>query len=354
MAIEPSTIVYIVAGLLGLIGVGAYMRKEKKVLGQNKNLVAFIGVAAAVFLVTMQMGYLSDFGLSPLSAAGGAVITTQGTQGTQGTQISTGGVCPPGSPEDTTVTLSAVDKYTSTAAGGTHRYKINGAPAKTVSDAGTFTASPGDIIEILWGNGSTSYSYFGDVSNEPIPCNKGTITFSKELIQNGTISISVFNEEGNLIDSSGENETLGAGDVANLKIEVRGENKKGFAHGGVITVELNGTDFDEENIELELGDISVTKLKSNPNVHSLTSTDNKAVSFEIGPLEGATLHTGTLTLDVDDTYNPGNANDPVITFRPYNYFINEDNGGAFEGPDVEDEDNTATYGHSTTFTVHVD
>ncbi len=64
---------------------------------------------------------------------------------------------------------------------------------------------------------------------------------------------------------------------------------------------------------------------------------------------------GSVVIDADDANNPSDlAGDIILTHYPYDYFVNEDTGGSFDGPAVEDEDDAATFNHATTFTVHID
>ncbi|MBU0959305.1 MAG: hypothetical protein KKB31_05160, partial [Nanoarchaeota archaeon] len=183
---QTNMVMWIVAILLAGVGLIAFSRKEKKVMGFGKGLVGFVFLGVGVAIALMQLGYLSDLGLSPLAAGVGAGVGVGDTQ--DNLQADVLG-CDLGT--KTTVTLSAVDKYTSASAGTTHRYRINGNPALTVSNAGTLTASPGDKISILWGN-ETDASYYGDVSNVVVPCT-GAKTFTTELVQNGSLTIEVFN-----------------------------------------------------------------------------------------------------------------------------------------------------------------
>jgi hypothetical protein len=269
------------------------------------------------------------------------------TVGNQGGNVLNCGV------EDTTVTLSAVNKYTSAATSGTHRYRVNGNPALTVADAGTLTASPGDTISVLWENEAAASTYFGSVDEYTVPC-AGTATFSKELLQNGSVSISVFNEEGNLINGV-DNETLGAGDTVSLKFDINAQNQKGFPYGGVLIVEFNNdTAYDEENTAISIAGLGGSLKKvSTPGVHTVSGVNNKVVTFEVPSFESSNKYSGTLFIDVDNNINPSTTNDITVTFRPYDFYVNEDKGGAFEGPAVEDEDSAATYGHATSSTVHV-
>ena len=159
----------VVAVILGFLGMGKFYKTEQT--KKMANLVAVIGVG--IFLAGAFVPQASVL-LNPIQFPGqgepGAVATTP-------TQT----VIPGCNVEDTTVTLSAINKYNATSTGGTHRYRVNGDPALTVSDAGSFTASPGDSLEILWYNADSDRLYFSDVTSEVIPC-RGTKTYSNEFI----------------------------------------------------------------------------------------------------------------------------------------------------------------------------
>jgi len=352
----PNSIIpYIIAVILALAGAYCLFKKDKK---DKKKVMMILGVvllAGAAFAGAWQYGLLANYGILPIG-----VIAIPGTGVSLSTApTSTGtitGACV--GVEDTTVTWSWVNKYTSAAGGGTHRYRVSTdggttfGPATTVSDLGTATLSPGNVVQTLFGN-ATDGTYFGVLTQEVIPC-KGTYTLDAQAVANGSLTINVFNEEGNLIDSSGENETIGAGDAVNLKVEVQASNKKGFPYGGVFIVEVNGTSVDEEDTELTFQDLPIRKLSSNPSVQTVATVDSRQISFEVGAFEGTALHTGSLYLKADDTYDPTDAVDPKIVFLPYDYYTNEDNGGAFEGPAVQDEVNAQTFAHVTSKTVSVD
>lgn len=350
---EGSMILYIVAGILALAGVYSIAKKEKKDKKKVMNILGIVLLAGAVFFGSWQYGLLASYGILPLDKVaipGTNYSFSAAPTGTGGTRVITNA-------EDTTVTWAWVNKYTNAAGGGTHAYRVSSdggrtyAPTKTVSNAGTDTLSPGDVVKTLFGNG-TDATYFGVVTQETIPT-KGTYTIYTEAVANGTLTMRVFNEEGNIIDTLGENETIGAGDTVNLKVELQGPNKAGFPYGGVLIIELNGTEYDEANTELTFNDLTLRKV-STPSVHSISQTVNKVITYEVSAIEGTAVHTGNLYLDADDSTNPGDSNDPILVFRPYDYFINEDNGGAFEGPAVEDEDNTATFDHQTNITINTD
>ncbi len=334
--------------ILGLTGSG-----KSKTTGKTFLWLGIAGLAV-VFVIPM-LGFDLLGGLGGVQPAtiiqptGGAIIQPTGDLT----------VCDLGT--STTVTLSAVNKFTDVATGGTHAYRIGNGPINTVADASTFSASPLQILKILYGNESDG-SYFGNTAEVKIPCQStfnpasDTPDFTAHRLgQNGTITFSVFNQDGNVINGNTENETLGAGDTVSLKIDINGQNQREFSNGGVFILEVNKSDYDEENIFIDFPTLGGRLVKvSTPNVHSLTSVDNIALAFDVGPISGATLHTGTIYLDVDANNNPGDINDPVLTFRPKDYFRNEDTGSSFDGPAVEDEDNVATFGHVTSTTIHVD
>lgn len=251
--------------------------------------------------------------------------------------------------EDTTVTLSASDKFTSVATGGTHKYKINGNPALTVSDTGTFTASPGDKVQILWFNGSLSGAYYSDLDEVVVPCS-GTKTFSKQLVANGTGTIEVFNEEGNLITTTGENETLSAGDVVTLTAKIKGAYQKGYPYGGVVIVEYNKSEIDD--VIVDFGGSKV----STPASYTITfGATSSTVAYSVPAILSNQIISGSVVIDADDVNNPtDDAGDIILKFQPNNYYVNEDNGGAFEGPSIDDEKNVRTYNSEIGFTIATD
>lgn len=259
-----------------------------------------------------------------------------------GVQQQTSTIC---AVEDTTVTLSAVDKYTNTAAGGTHKYRVNGNPALTVSDASTLTASPGDSLEILFQNESAGSNYFSEVQTQIVPCS-GTVTFSTLLVQNGTLTVEVFNEEGNLI-SAPENETIGSGDVVSLSGRLKGTYQRGYPYGGILVAEYNKTEYDD--VILSTGSKTDT-----PSFYTVSNTGNSVKAYEVPAILSNQIVDFTITLDASTT-DPGYLDDPTLKFYPNNYYIDEDNGGLFVGPKTEDEDDAQVAPmHTTTFTISVD
>jgi len=345
-------VTYAMAGLI----VGAIISAIALLAVKNKKARVAAGWVGAGLLVIGILPILvpSITGSVPFLGqeikAGGTVIPQLTIVPSTLSTPSANGCLPGQQVEDTTVTLSAIDKYTSIASGGTHRYKINSGPALTVSDAGTFTASPGDKVSILWYNASTSGGYFSDVSTESVPCS-GTKVFSKEIGRNGTITIQVFNEEGNVLDTTTENETLAAGDTVTLKAEIRGTYQRSAPYGGLLIVEYNTTEID--NVIADFGE-GTTSVPISAQYYAVAATDHAVKAYKVPAVDSNKLLTGTIYIDVDDSINPGNGDDIDLAFRQSNYFINDDTGGSFD-LGVEDEDNAGTQPTNTiTFTLSTD
>jgi len=346
------TVAILILGVLAILITQAMSKKA----GTRKAWLWIGGIASVLMVVVLlvgsanlpaSLGFLSSPIMGGTTTVGDLTLTT--VPGGQSASPVIDGKCV--GIEDTTVTLSAVDKYTSIATGGTHRYRVNNAPALTVSNAGSFTASPGDKIQVLWENASLSSTYYGAVDEFVVPCS-GTVTYAEQLVKNGTITIEVFNEEGNLIDGTPENETLTTGDVVTLTAKIKGTYQRGIAYGGVIVAEWNNTIIDD--VIVDLGGSKV----STPQVHSSTyGADSSIKTYSIPSILSNQILDGSIVIDVDDSVDPSgqySVNDIILTFYPNNYFINEDSGGAYEGPATEDEDNVQTFSHKNAYTLHVD
>src|SRR3990167_3894611 len=307
--------------------------KGAKSKGMGRAFIWIGGIGLGVFLLLpMLTGGTGGFDLGGLlgglggTDAPAAIVTTEPAS-------SSSVIC---AVEDTTVTLAALNKYTQVSTGGAHRYRVNGASPSTVADAGTLTASPGDKIEVLWYNASTSGNYYSDLNTYTIPC-KGTYSPPKELFQNmSTVTIQVFNEEGNVIDGGVENETLAAGDVVTLPIKFTGQYQRGLPYGLVVVAEWNSTEIDDVIVNLGGSEVSVPQIES-------VAAANRAKAYSVPAILSNQILEGSVTIDSDDTINPADGGgDITLTFYANNYYVNEDNGASVEGPAVEDEDDTRT------------
>lgn len=339
MDLTYGLLLLILGGIVGILGVLVpKQKKTRKTLGW----IGFIALGIGVISLFTTIPYLANVLPLALAPAGPTPPPTPSNQ--------VGEVC---AVEDTTVTLSGQDEYTSVATGGTHRYRINGNPALTVSDAGTLTASPGDQLQILFGN-ETASTYFRQSLTETVPC-LGTKTFSANLLKNGTVTITIFNEDTVKIDAN-NNETLGANDKVDLDITIKSASKTGFPYGGILVVDYNKTLYDKIVIDLGGSSASVpTFFGSLVASQGLLATGgDEQVAYSVPAFKDNEKLEGTVSIEVS-AIDPTalNVSEIEIIFYANNLFINEDNGGAYEGPSVEDEDNSATFGHETISTLYV-
>ena len=342
MAISWSVLILVLGLAIAALIQLAQGQKNKKVRIRGRNfglIIAAIGLIALVVpAVSMGIPFLAEEVSFGFLAAG---VTADGVQPTSvGVD---GKLC---AVEDTTVTLSAEDKYTVATTGGNHRYRVSSdggvtfAPEQILSDDGTFTASPGNVIEILWNN-ETDTSAFGILDFMVVPC-AGTETFAARTVNNGTLTTRIFNEEGNLIGSVGGfiNETLVAGDVVNLDMELQGQFEREFPHGFVLVVEYNKTTIDEVDFILDGVNIQETAV---PTVFAPTlGAESSKQAFEVAPSISNVKQIGTIMIDADDNTDPqASTSDILFTYYPKDYFVNRDFNGRVDEPAAEDEDNNA-------------
>ena len=337
-----------IATIAGAIGVILFVmamntasnKKDKK---RQLNIFGLLLVAVFVLPIFMSVPTLTQDLLA--GTAGGGIIS--GAIPTTTLQTA----CP----DTTTVTFSSVDKFSGVATGGTHAYSVNGAPIKTVTDKGTDTLSPKDTIQVLFGN-ETDGTYFGALETYTIGCT-GTQDLTTKRLQNGTIAIEVYNEEGNLIGSNGANgnESVAAGDVVTLEAKLKGTFEKGFP-GGVLVVEFNGTGTSQ--IDDIIVDIAGSQAVSVPSVYAITMGANaRTKAYSIPPIESNAILTGKIVIDVDDANAPGTDAtalaqlDPRLTLYANDYFINK---GVFDGPAITDENDAITFGHTTVNVIALD
>ena len=287
----------------------------------------------------------------PLSAVGGQTLSVTSPTGVGQTLV----LQPSCAKEDVTVSLSGVDAFNpGTATGGSHLYRqISASSGKAgavtkVQNTGTFTAAPGNTLEILWFNtsvGSDNGNFYAKKESVVVPC-EDPLELKGELYDNATVTVRVFNEEGNLI-SSPENETLGAGDVVTLKSEQQGSFKDAIPYGGVCVAEANTSNYDD--IVLDFGG----KKTTTPGFYTNANANSKTWAYTIAAITGTQTIPGTITIDVDDTNNPGDA-DSDITLNCYSLSPYHDSDtDEFVDPAVENEDETQV-GQRWTFTLSVD
>lgn len=330
--------------------------KEKKVGNFKKGTVVFVSILLAVgSLYFGGVGsYINPTLNSPLSVG---EVTSQFVD--EGTQILPGKdsdlLCPF---DGQTATISATNKYTTLATGGTHRYRLNNAPVKTVSDAGTISVSCGDKVEVLAGNGSST-SYFGAVKTFTVPYDEKYPVFNADLVRNGSLTIEVFNDPGsNLITTySGAtnpyNQSLAAGDVVTLDANLKAQYQRGFPNGGVIVIEWNKTNIDDVIVNFGGDETNVPSIYT-----TCYSTDSATKAYTVPAFEndgGADNKLlGSITIDADDTTQPADElTGPNMTFYPYDYYTDEKAGAAFK-LGVEDEDDNIVFEAPVSYVIATD
>lgn len=351
-----TTMWWVIIGVLTVAGLWAAFtleKRQKSPIGMKRNPFVSLTLGVAAVFLLLQGGFLAGMGLNPLAIAEG------GTDGGDGVIEGSGNLeadilgCDLGT--KTTVTLAGQDFYTGNAVGGTHRYKVNGAPASTVSDAGTFTASPGDSIEIMWMN-ETSASYYGLIETVTVPCT-GAKTFSQSLYNNGTFTVQIFNEDDNSIDNAsggtGITEALAAGDVVTLDANIKIVFEAAAPYGGVFYANYNTSAFDKVTMDFGGEPVSAPSAVLVPP----RSTQHSVVAVSVPPFFSTDKVFGKITIDVDDTLDPDGltvtGTNMSFAFRPYNVFVNGDTAGSFDAPAVEDEDDVATQTNLRELTIGI-
>ena len=357
---DMSTMSWVLVAVAAFIAimVSARVKKGKKVVGFKRNTIVGLFLIVGVALFAIQAGFLTGI-VEPFAL--GAAPEAPPRDGVPAEVFDE--LCPPGSVEDVTVTLSATDYDTGKASGGTHRYRVNGNPALTVSDAGTFTAAAGDTIEVLWYNASISGTYFSDVSTYQLGCSKGAQTLTRALHDNGTADVAVFNEEGNLIDGYNdfavgacvENESLANGDVVTLKAEYKQAYQTSAPYGAVMIVEYNVSCLDD--VIVDFGGVEVNVPQSIMKNYSL-STAAAFKAYSIPATYSSDILYGSITIDVDDTQDPQVEAAGVGSLHLYtlvnNYYIDDDAGGAFAGPAANDDDDFWTMRYFDNYSLCID
>ena len=273
----------------------AHDRKEKTKMANDK-MIQWIVIGVLVWFA---------FGQGGQQAPTTVVTTSSGT-------------IPGGCAIEPTFELQASDKWdTSINIGVGHRYILDGGQPTTYTTA--TTATMGDSLKVLWGYANRSDGatiYHTDIGNYKITkCGKN-IFVNNEMIANTTMTVQCFNEENQLIDDSTQNETINAGETADLKCEIIGGSEVGMPHGGMLTLDFNSTNvYDKSKIKLT-GDIVLGKTTDIANV-TVSSTSNSLLAWEVGPI----VDTGRRYLDLHievktSSTDPAGTGDP-LTLRLY-------------------------------------
>ena len=346
----------ILAGIIALFGM---FSKDKGMRMRARNIgLGVFGVALIGMFVLS--GPSGAFFQQPLGDLLGGKSLAVG-EGEEEERIESGlGVCPPGvSVEDTTVSLFATDSFTGNSISSTHSYRLNDGAIRFVSDGGSFQASPGNSLEILWHNTTEtipSDSYFSVLETVNVPC-RGIFDVQKSLARNGTFSFDIFDRNtGNditddLATGPTANQSFVAGDVFTLNSRIAGQFERSFATGGIMVVEFNTSQFDD--VIVDFG--NPTPI-SNPTFYTIGVTTNKVKTYEIPALIGSSPTSsppgeidGVIIFDADDNQDPQTGDASVgdrvtFTFYPKDCYRDNNIGGKWICDAVEDEDDIALRG----------
>lgn len=292
---------------------------------QGKNGIDWPVVLLAVLVVwivlpdatklNIQNGVSGLLGQSttPPPVAGGATVTP----------AATGCVDPT---VKTTMTLDAEDAYApATRPGGDNRVWLNGADQGLVANSNSITVSPGDAYVILWAENSTSY--YGKVTKGTVPCS-GTLRLKEKLYawvdsKASDTLFNVYNEQGQVGDAkeaaSGTyyNITLGAGDLETVNFEVKGVYKKAMgnpelAGESMIACKYNQTAYDD--VLMSLSKVGFTNKEVDcPNLATAAASYTWAC-FAAPSVVSNEKISGSLTIDVDDTYAPSSDSEDIKCF----------------------------------------
>ena len=249
----------------------------------------------------------------------------------------------------TTVTASGINKYTGTAVGGTHAYRIGATgPLQYVADAGTFTASACDTLELLWVNGSNKAGYWSDKRTETIPAGSEAFVLKTggDLIANNTPTITIYNDKGSAIDSGFNNLTLGANDVRTVKMEIRGVSQTGYPYGGIVLAEFNKTAFD--SILIDCGDKTMV---STPAFYPVGSTLRTTNAYKLPAILDTQTIECAVTFDVSssDITSSQLGNGVNVSIYGSNPWIDTKDASKFKDASISDSSNNYN-GLGTTLT----
>jgi hypothetical protein len=266
-----------------------------------------------------------------------------------------------------TMTVTSEDAYApTTTPGGDERVWINGKDQGKVANSNSITVSPGDSYVVLWVENSSTY--YGKVSKGKVPCS-GTLRLHEELYKwvaskSSTTLFNVYNEQGQ-VGCAAEDEsscgtyyniTLDAGDVETVNFEMKGIYKYAMSNPeldgeGIVACKYNKTAFDD--IVLEWDGFSNDEV-SCPNLIT-PAAGYLWACFKAPAIASNAKKTGTLTIDVDDTYAPDCDADDIKCFvYDADYDIHSITNEIIHG--VEDDQDTGL-GHTGdsdwNFTFHV-
>ena len=320
---ESSTIMYIVGGLLVLFAIGTFVRREKTVIGFNKNAIGIIAVLLGAFLILGQAGVFAGSGLT-FSVAGGS-----DAGGSDNEKVGAGSGVALFQP---TATYSSKDAFSSSIVSGTAYYKPNNNPATTTAYT---NVNVGDDVT-YWVSNDTYY-----VAPKQLSVGNGVNTFTALAYQNASVTVTGYDLTNRESTANGAyNTSMSANDVANEEITYQGTAKKSASpFGGVVVVEYNST----------ISSVTCTGedlLSSNP--FSVTYTPSATTHTYKVFAYGASMDDGTGSPSrISCQFLNGNAQAGAgapyyVTFIPANYYVSNDGRILLDVEKAANNDNTRT------------
>lgn len=258
-----------------------------------------------------------------------------------------------------TVTLDAYDKHnTGTAMSDSNYYKVENAgisQSKSVTDAGTFTASPFDTIE-AWFQLRTSVGgkHYPSYKKEQLPCSP-THIMTSEVVPMGNITIKLKSDQtGDYMDIDGKelnNETLSAGEEVLWNGQVSMASETGRPNGGIVVLDFEKNNYSSSKFSISWNGVPLTTATT-PTQHSSKSTNKNSLAWTYPAIYGPTPVSISISLAaLSGSINPGCGardciNDDAINMTFYDITHFENDAGVV-GKYVEDPDTFSDIGDPT-------
>ena len=258
--------------------------------------------------------------------------------------------------EDTTVTLRSYDiENKGTATGDDHRVWLNGVYVGIYADGGTLTASPGDEVEVLFGNYSEmgghdlTSSFYPTFETSTLGC-VGTKTlagFQKDL-NSSAVTVNVFNADNGFINTvwgaSADTQDLSADGEETVEMKLQATSEDFFGDGDVIVVfDANQNAFSDVILE------GATETSA-PSHHSSVA-NSRTYAYEISELAGSKRESFDITLKAGSTEPDGTNGNVTITLYDSCYYVNAETNEIVKG--YSDEDNNDLCGKQAIGAVYV-
>jgi hypothetical protein len=259
------------------------------------------------------------------------------------TESGTGiGQCPFG---ETTVKLSGFDyNNKGTSITEVHSIFVNGDYYGTLANLGTFTASPGDEVTVLFGNNTeASAGFYATKVTEKIGCvGTKTITgFQKDKVS--SVTISLFNSDDGLINSGSDANEVTASGEETIEMKLKGTSEDFYGEQNVIVV------FDASSSVFQDVKVSGAKKVSVPSQHT-TVASTKAFAYELASIDGSAWETYSVVLEATSS-EPTLANNISVSLYDNAYFIDAETNEIVMG--YEDEDYNDVGFTTATGTIYI-